>query len=272
VNDLTRDHKKAFFPSSSSGGLEPAALAGQIAFRVKHEEGSQTNVSCSWSGTLQAKTRIGLLRYYNPVLGRWPSRDPIEEEGGLNFYGFVGNSPILGVDPLGLAVERELRVEDLGPSARSQGRILGTTRYPSWDIVTEIQAGGCSSGEKKIVMKTALAIARLWYVPSEKNHEFQHVQDAREAWGFYFETIEGFTETCWCPKKAQCYKDVFSLIKTISVRMRGIQSTAMHSSGIYQRPYLPDRIEAQEQNARMRVEQAKAIQELKRKLKACDSQ
>ncbi|MFZ9938074.1 MAG: RHS repeat-associated core domain-containing protein, partial [Luteolibacter sp.] len=29
-------------------------------------------------------------RYYDPVTGRWPSRDPIEEEGGLNLYGFLG--------------------------------------------------------------------------------------------------------------------------------------------------------------------------------------
>ena len=40
-------------------------------------------------------------RYYNPQLGRWPSRDPIEEEGGLNLYGFVYNRPINLIDQLG---------------------------------------------------------------------------------------------------------------------------------------------------------------------------
>jgi hypothetical protein len=30
-------------------------------------------------------------RWYDPLAGRWPSRDPIEEEGGINLYGFVGN-------------------------------------------------------------------------------------------------------------------------------------------------------------------------------------
>jgi len=43
------------------------------------------------------------FRYYHPQLGRWPSRDPIEEEGGLNLYGFVGNRPTSVVDLLGLA-------------------------------------------------------------------------------------------------------------------------------------------------------------------------
>jgi hypothetical protein len=40
-------------------------------------------------------------RYYDPLTGRWPSRDPIEEEGGVNLYGFVGNSAVDDVDVLG---------------------------------------------------------------------------------------------------------------------------------------------------------------------------
>jgi hypothetical protein len=44
-------------------------------------------------------------RHYDPALGRWPSRDPIGEKGGVNLYAFVGNDPIywwdrLGLDPL----------------------------------------------------------------------------------------------------------------------------------------------------------------------------
>ena len=42
-------------------------------------------------------------RYYDPVTGRWPSRDPIEEEGGLNLYGFVRNDLVNIVDLLGLS-------------------------------------------------------------------------------------------------------------------------------------------------------------------------
>lgn len=42
--------------------------------------------------------------YYDPTVGRWASRDPIEERGGLNLYGFVRNHPMSGVDPLGLAL------------------------------------------------------------------------------------------------------------------------------------------------------------------------
>lgn len=34
----------------------------------------------------------------------WPSRDPIQEFGGLNLYGFVGNNPVGRIDRLGLQV------------------------------------------------------------------------------------------------------------------------------------------------------------------------
>jgi RHS repeat-associated protein len=40
-------------------------------------------------------------RFYEPSLQRWLNRDPIGEVGGLNLYGFVGNSPLGYVDPLG---------------------------------------------------------------------------------------------------------------------------------------------------------------------------
>ena len=40
-------------------------------------------------------------RYYDPVTGRWPSRDPIGEKGGKNLYGFCYNSPFGWYDFLG---------------------------------------------------------------------------------------------------------------------------------------------------------------------------
>jgi hypothetical protein len=41
------------------------------------------------------------------VTGRWPSRDPIGEEGGVNLYCFVENAPLRHVDRLGLAIVRD---------------------------------------------------------------------------------------------------------------------------------------------------------------------
>ena len=52
----------------------------------------------------QAETKLNLTWYraYDPSIGRWISRDPIGEEGGINLYGYVGNNPSTYTDPLGL--------------------------------------------------------------------------------------------------------------------------------------------------------------------------
>ena len=39
--------------------------------------------------------------FYNPKMGRWTTRDPIEEEGGANLYRFCDNSPVSKIDPRG---------------------------------------------------------------------------------------------------------------------------------------------------------------------------
>ena len=41
-------------------------------------------------------------RFYDPTSQRWLNRDPIEEEGGCNLYGFVHSRPIDSVDLDGL--------------------------------------------------------------------------------------------------------------------------------------------------------------------------
>jgi RHS repeat-associated protein len=41
-------------------------------------------------------------RAYDPASGRWLSRDPIGEEGGINLYAYVGVDPVNSTDTLGL--------------------------------------------------------------------------------------------------------------------------------------------------------------------------
>ena len=49
-----------------------------------------------WAGTASA--------FYNPTVGKWLSRDPIDEEGGLNLFLFVDNSPVTKTDFKGLTI------------------------------------------------------------------------------------------------------------------------------------------------------------------------
>ncbi len=41
---------------------------------------------------------LATYRGYNPFKARWLNRDPIEENGGLNLYEYVGGDPITYVD------------------------------------------------------------------------------------------------------------------------------------------------------------------------------
>ena len=60
------------------------------------------------------------FRYYDPVLGRWLSRDPIGEIGGDNLYGFVNNDAVSKWDYLGLRT----RLEDMEAHAFLQAVVV----------------------------------------------------------------------------------------------------------------------------------------------------
>jgi len=68
------------------------------------------------------------FRAYDPGLGRWLSRDPIAENGGINLYAYVLNNPVLFWDPLGLILE--FRIGPPGED-RSIGEMRGSNYQPS---------------------------------------------------------------------------------------------------------------------------------------------
>ena len=71
-----------------------------VSNQLKNEPDSTPSMGVTYYG----------YRYLDPHTGRWPSRDPIEEMGGINLYGFVGNQAIARYDFLGL----EAPYSDLG--------------------------------------------------------------------------------------------------------------------------------------------------------------
>jgi RHS repeat-associated protein len=52
---------------------------------------------------LQLSTLYYGYRYYSASTGRWISRDPIGDRGGVALYGFAHNNPISVVDFFGLS-------------------------------------------------------------------------------------------------------------------------------------------------------------------------
>jgi RHS repeat-associated protein len=59
-------------------------------------------------------------RYFDPVTGRWPSRNPIGERGGVNLYGFVENDGNNRVDAFGLK-----KIGEPLPSMPNSGNYAG---------------------------------------------------------------------------------------------------------------------------------------------------
>jgi RHS repeat-associated protein len=71
---------------------------------------TQSSSSYAWTFLFHAEfidSESGLYnygyRFYNPSLGRWLSRDPIGEDGGVNLYRMSHNNPVIFRDVLGLS-------------------------------------------------------------------------------------------------------------------------------------------------------------------------
>lgn len=72
-------------------------LDGGTAAETLVMHGYTGHVRHAWSGLWLAPYRA-----YSSGLGRWISRDPIGESGGVNLYAYVGNAAAVVIDPLGL--------------------------------------------------------------------------------------------------------------------------------------------------------------------------
>ncbi len=116
-------------------------------------------------------------RFYSPGLGRWMNRDPLEEEGGINLYGFVGNSPINGIDEYGLhdsqmeAAQKEAeqkfeeeRQRQLNNQANSMGGIAGNGRGRGGGAPINLSGVGRSFGRS--VSRAASAVKGFFSGPS----------------------------------------------------------------------------------------------------------
>jgi RHS repeat-associated protein len=57
------------------------------------------------SSTISVADYYYRARYYDPSAGRFINEDPIRFKAGINFYRYVGNSPVDWIDPTGLFAE-----------------------------------------------------------------------------------------------------------------------------------------------------------------------
>jgi len=102
---LTNDHLGSVREMTDSAGTVRARYSYDPYGRITKVSGD-LEADFGFTG-MQRHQASGLsltmYRAYDPELGRWLSRDPIGENGGLNLYAYVGNTPINAIDSYGLA-------------------------------------------------------------------------------------------------------------------------------------------------------------------------
>jgi RHS repeat-associated protein len=104
-----------FYHNDGSGNVTALVdISGNIQGRAEYDAfgkmiklvGPMATKNTYWYSGKEYIPQAGLygfsFRFYEPNFQRWLNRDPFEELGGPNLFGFVGNSPINEIDPFGL--------------------------------------------------------------------------------------------------------------------------------------------------------------------------
>lgn len=173
-------------------------------------------------------------RYYSPGLGRFLSRDPIGEGGGVGVYGFAGNSPLEHVDLYGLtaiSVVSDTDVAELPPTGGGEtwGLFEVSLTLPgAGDYAHDKTEEGCPTGMKqlKTVHETEwnyrIRILRgKRYQSTPRNprrtveaHEWEHFAITRRHVEWQDSQIRVVSDTCVC---RACYSALLDLVIAVRV-------------------------------------------------------
>ena len=120
----------ALFDASSAGGTCVAKYEYSPYGEFLRCEGDYAKENPFRFSTKFTDDETGLVyyghRYYSPSLGRFINRDPIEEQGGLNLYGFCGNNSVNRWDYLG-----NVTVNDIWEPGPSDDAVMAQL-HPTW--------------------------------------------------------------------------------------------------------------------------------------------
>jgi len=109
---MLRSAATSYYHADGLGSVTSLSnAAGTLAQTYAYDSfGKQTSSSGSLTNPFryaarESDTETGLYyyraRYYDPSVGKFLSEDPVEFDGGINFYNYVGNDPSGFVDPTG---------------------------------------------------------------------------------------------------------------------------------------------------------------------------
>lgn len=167
--------------------------------------------------------------YYDPGQGRWLSRDPIEENGGVNLYGFVGNNSVNGCDLLGQypALENQTK----------PGRPVGLDGEVSMShhLHSELKLTPCKIGSAQIIWSSTAWGRVRGYLGVDKateNHEMHHYDGYKAAWDKFLASAEKrYFYRCMCEKKAKCFNEITPQVGFLVFLQGKITAANLHING-----------------------------------------
>ncbi len=226
--------------------LASGTLANTFTYRFS------TKPFCTYTGLLEYQ-----YRKYHPSLGRWLSRDPIEEEGGINVYAFCENSSIFKEDSLGLRIvfDENSTPQDMVENRKTRGYL---SREPR-GLNLECSFGGRLSvsgfATRKIFLKPIgddawnLRYKRydLWGTPRTNKeerecalrHEMDHYKSYDTLFAFLHEldALDGKYLGFFCceKKKTELYDKYAHLYSQALMKSVSYDSEGKDCGGVYPR-------------------------------------
>jgi RHS repeat-associated protein len=108
------------------------------------------------------------FRFYEPGLQRWMNRDPIGEAGGLNLYSFVGNNPLMLVDPWGLDWKSWVQLHLVWPAEEAADNV--------WNVGVAVLFTPQYGNPSDTIEALGNPLLRLGtYIPSEHHDEWNQL-------------------------------------------------------------------------------------------------
>ena len=138
------DHMgSAYMVADQNGGVTAANTFNYTPFgeSVGNDPGSSN--SQGFTGHIEDETGLTYMqaRYYDPVIGRFLSADPIGYADGLNVYAYVGNDPLNKTDPTGMFEANNcINMED------SPGKLCGAQPDEEDDRSRQQNVGSATDG------------------------------------------------------------------------------------------------------------------------------
>ena len=145
LNDGTDDYRYLY---DGKGNVVAVINSSQtIVASYRYDEfGNQIKITGTLDQPYQFSTKrfdgaTGLsyygYRFYNAEIGKWMTRDPLGEAGGINLYGFVGNNGVNGFDAWGLAPPK-----NVPPGVSIDANVKKAKSMSHYDFYNAVKTGG----------------------------------------------------------------------------------------------------------------------------------